>query len=148
MSKAERQKRYRDKKRNALSVTRVTVDDDRNAHKMLEHQDSAQINGDRNAHIECVPVGDGVMVQVGLDDYRTNPARYASRAHPELLNWGKWMNSQQLEQAGLKANRVSIPGDWDYVGVTGAAMVVIRTDETATGPAPVHEQGKVKARGG
>lgn len=69
-------------------------------------------------HDRIVPVAEGcAMVQVGLDHYRTCPDQYIPRREPDKLNWGPWMNSQQLEQAGLKANRVSIPGDWDYVGV-------------------------------
>lgn len=32
-------------------------------------------------------------------------------------NWGPWLDTDQLERAGLKANRVSIPGDWDHEGV-------------------------------
>ena len=63
-------------------------------------------------HIQ--PVGDGVCVTVGLDDYLSRPEAYAERAQPDLLNWGPWMSTAQLETAGLRANRVSIPGDWDY----------------------------------
>ena len=42
---------------------------------------------------------------------------YATRTNPDLLNYGKPMTPHQLEKAGLKANRVPIPGDWDYKGV-------------------------------
>lgn len=57
-------------------------------------------------------------VPASLDEYADSHGRkYAHRAHPDELNWGPWMNSEQLEQARLRANRVSIPGDWDYVGV-------------------------------
>ena len=52
-----------------------------------------------------------------IDDYREHPHDYVQRREPDQLNWGEWMDSHQLEQAGLKANRVSIPGDWDYDGV-------------------------------
>ena len=68
MSNADRQKRYRDMKRNALqadTVTRVTP--------------------------------------------KSNVTRYAERANPDT--------GHQLKQAGLKANRVPIPGDSDYKGV-------------------------------
>lgn len=55
-----------------------------------------------------------------LDDYLTdqleNTGRYAHRTNPDLLNWGKWMTKDELAKAGLKANRVTIPGDWDYEG--------------------------------
>ncbi len=94
MSNAERQKRYRDSKRNAPvtesvsfaphGVTRVTAEPERVA--SLE------------------------------DYYDASTGEYAKRAIPELLNWGPWMIMAALEQAGLKANRVPIPGDWDYEG--------------------------------
>ncbi len=72
---AQRQKDYRDKKRNAQGVT------------------------------------------ASLDHYHRNASFYIPRREPDKLNWGAWLNMAQLEQAGLKANRVPIPGDWDYVGV-------------------------------
>ena len=52
-----------------------------------------------------------------LDHYYANPDMYATRNSPELLNWGEPMSLMGLQQAGLKANRVTIPGDWDYSGV-------------------------------
>ncbi len=59
-----------------------------------------------------------VAVEVGtLEHYHSNPEMYATRTNPDRLNWGKSMTGDQLEQAGLKANRVPIPGDWDYEGV-------------------------------
>lgn len=42
---------------------------------------------------------------------------YWPRAHPERINWGEHMTMDQLKEAGLVANRVPIPGDWDYAGV-------------------------------
>ena len=34
---------------------------------------------------------------------------------PERLNWSaNEMNAEELEQAGFRANRKPIPGDWDY----------------------------------
>ncbi len=51
-----------------------------------------------------------------FEDYQAHPGDYVPRVQPELLNWGSWMNSGQLEQPGLKANRVPVPGDWDYQG--------------------------------
>ena len=51
----------------------------------------------------------------------TNPdkpyTRDVTRTNPELINTGPPMAAHQLKQAGLKANRVPIPGDWDYEGV-------------------------------
>jgi hypothetical protein len=51
-----------------------------------------------------------------LDDYRKNvPSRYARRHEAEKLNWsGNEMNEEELAQAGFRANRKPIPGDWDY----------------------------------
>ena len=53
------------------------------------------------------------------DDYLAADGRkYVARTNPDLLNWGDRMDFNELNQAGLKANRVAIPGDWDYVAVT------------------------------
>jgi len=51
-----------------------------------------------------------------LEDYNKNvPSKYARRFEPEKLNWSKnKMNDGELEQAGFRANREPIPGDWDY----------------------------------
>ncbi len=57
----------------------------------------------------------GIIPEGSREDYTARPYAYAIRAVPDKLNWGPWMNSQQLAEAGLKANRVGIPGDWDYV---------------------------------
>lgn len=65
---------------------------------------------------EQVGQGESVPV-VSYAHYMNNLSKYAIRREPELLNWGPWMNSQQLAMAGLKANRVAVPGDWDYKGV-------------------------------
>ncbi len=43
------------------------------------------------------------------------PKRYRRRFEPERLNWGKRLTNEQLEQAGLRANRKPIPGDYDFV---------------------------------
>ena len=45
------------------------------------------------------------------------PEHYATRTNPDTLNTGELMTAHQLKQAGLKANRVPIPGDHDYKGV-------------------------------
>ncbi len=52
-----------------------------------------------------------------LEGYYEYPEWFIPRSEPEKLNWGPWMNVGALAAAGLKANRVAIPGDWDYVGV-------------------------------
>lgn len=43
--------------------------------------------------------------------------RFVHRTEPDKLNWGPWMDMSELKQAGLKGNRVPIPGDHDYQGV-------------------------------
>lgn len=53
--------------------------------------------------------------RIGPDVY------YWPRPNTERLNWGEYMTAAELDQAGLKANRVTIPGDWDYVGVSERA---------------------------
>ena len=49
-----------------------------------------------------------------LMDYHANPTDYIPRLEPDKLNWGQWMTVSELERDGLKANRVTMPGDWDY----------------------------------
>ncbi len=119
MTNAERQKRYRDKKRNApalKSATRVTVEHERNAEMVMAGVTA--VTGE-----SCTELGptDHALLdrRGGLADYHANPDKYVPRLEPEKLNWGPWMNMVELEAAGLKANRVPIPGDWDYVGVAG-----------------------------
>lgn len=57
-----------------------------------------------------------------LEDYKKNvPSKYARRFEPEKLNWTKnKMNEAELKQAGFRANREPIPGDWDYEVVEDA----------------------------
>jgi len=50
-----------------------------------------------------------------LKDYQAHPEDYHRRLDPEKLNWGEPLSAPQLKQAGLRANRKPIPGDWDYV---------------------------------
>ena len=51
-----------------------------------------------------------------FEDYKKNvPVKYARRFKPEELNWSNYeMNEDELKQAGFRANRKPIPGDWDY----------------------------------
>ena len=44
-------------------------------------------------------------------------ASKATRTNPGQLNYGKPLSLHGLTKAGLKANRVPIPGDHDYSGV-------------------------------
>lgn len=51
-----------------------------------------------------------------LEDYHDPDGRkYIQRLEPDRLNWGRRMNMNELNIAGLKANRAAIPGDWDYI---------------------------------
>lgn len=54
-----------------------------------------------------------------LKDYNKRSTDYHRRLEPEKLNWGVKLNAPQLKQAGLRANRVPIPGDWDFVEESG-----------------------------
>ena len=49
------------------------------------------------------------------EDYQENTQDYAFRACAELLNWGAPMSADELKRNRYSANRVSLPGDWDYV---------------------------------
>ncbi len=44
------------------------------------------------------------------------PKLYRRRFEAEKLNWGEPLSEKELLQAGLRANREPIPGDWDYEG--------------------------------
>jgi hypothetical protein len=48
------------------------------------------------------------------DDYLERPSEYHRRLDPEKLNWGVPLSAPDLKQAGLRANRKPIPGDWDF----------------------------------
>lgn len=60
------------------------------------------------------------LVPGTLSHYELNPTMYAKRTIPQVLNWGPWMNTEELMAAGKVANRVPIPGDWDYEGTQEA----------------------------
>ena len=61
-------------------------------------------------------VRDPNKIVSSLDHYKQNPELYATRTDPDKLNWTGWMNPCQLKANHLTANRVAIPGDWDYNG--------------------------------
>ena len=51
-------------------------------------------------------------------DYEKNVGgRYVRRNDPGKLNWGEPMSANDLLQAGFRANREPIAGDWDYQAV-------------------------------
>lgn len=52
-----------------------------------------------------------------LEDYQANPKDYATRTDATKLNWGVPMSTHELQVTQYTANRVTIPGDWDYEGV-------------------------------
>ena len=66
--------------------------------------------------IEPAPSIDGNVLagKPTLAHYHARPDLYITRREPDKLNWGAWMDSNELSKAGLKANRVAIPGDWDF----------------------------------
>jgi hypothetical protein len=55
-----------------------------------------------------------VVLEGSLSHYQSNPDMYVTRLEPVRLNWDTWMDLGELNSNKLKANRVSIPGDWDY----------------------------------
>ncbi len=68
-------------------------------------------------------------------------AKYARRFEPEKLNWTKnVMSEDELEQAGFRANRVPIPGDWDY------EAPALETKKPATKPPTEWETIKATAK--
>lgn len=94
-SNADRQKEYR--QRNAQTVT------DRNVTRVTDSNVTPQ---------------DGKYLGTdGVTEYTVITQARNRRTNPDVLNWGQHMTSDQLHDAGLKANRVPIPGDWDYQGV-------------------------------
>jgi len=77
-----------------------------------------------------------------LEDYKKNvPSKYARRFEPEKLNWSKnKMNESELKQAGFRANREPIPGDWDYG--TGEAREFTKEQEYPLGSRRIGEGGQ------
>lgn len=83
---------------NTPSVTDVTV----------THTEPVTLTAD-----EATAMGNGSEFSIGGSDGK----HYAERANPDTLNTGEYMTANQLKAAGLKANRLPIPGDHDYKGV-------------------------------
>lgn len=57
---------------------------------------------------------DGEVSVPSLEHYYANPDMYATRNAPEKLNWGPHMDATELAGSKFTANRVNLPGDWDY----------------------------------
>ena len=56
-----------------------------------------------------------LIAPASFKDYEKNVGgRYVRRFEPEKLNWGEPMSDHDLLQAGFRANREPIDGDWDY----------------------------------
>ncbi len=85
-----------------------------------------------------------------ISDYWEHPNDYGSRRDPDSLNWGPWMDAIELAQAGLKGNRVTLPGDWDYVGVCKCidGVWVVKPDPPAPVEQPTHPLGARRVRNG
>ena len=65
-------------------------------------------------------VGDFYVGPASLADYNDPDGRkYATRTSPDSLNWGGPLSWNELQKRKLVANRVTIPGDWDYDGDFG-----------------------------
>ena len=116
---AERQKAYRDKQRNSQEAMA------RAAGVTVPFSDcGTECNAQRTESVTRVTVEQATSVtplehsstEAGQAHYLAHPDLYITRREPDKLNWGPWLDVAGLEQAGLKANRVAIPGDWDYEG--------------------------------
>ncbi len=70
-------------------------------------------------------------------DYEKNVGgRYVRRFEPEKLNWGEPMSDHDLLQAGFRANREPIDGDWDYQH----PMKAVIADSEATITLPITKE--------
>lgn len=58
-----------------------------------------------------------IVGRASYEHYLAYPELFAKRSFPDKLNWGVWMNYKDLKKVHLVANRVPLPGDFDYVGV-------------------------------
>ncbi len=85
---------------------------------------------------------------VTLEDYKKNvPSKYTRRFEPEKLNWSKnRMNENELKQAGFRANREPIPGDWDYKDVDKEIYEDILDAAKDSKPLTEYQQLKEKAK--
>ncbi len=72
-----------------------------------------------------------LIAPASFKDYEKNVGgRYVRRFKPEELNWGEPMSASELLQAGFRANREPIKGDWDYqhpmVAVVGDTEITLK----------------------
>jgi len=132
MTNAERQARYRAKKRNAnnldlgisvtgpaKNVTEATLNVTESAPNVTENPVSGEIPRQSKFPevVTVTPDNGSEPLPASLEDYEDVDGRaYAFRAGAGMLNWGKWMTSSELADSHYVANRVPILGDWDYNG--------------------------------
>ncbi len=86
---------------------------------------------DKGRVIECSPeeyqraILAGHLAAQQQAAYRARVSRQQAWAGSGF-QWGSYTTTDELADAGLRANRVSIPGDWDY-GKQGQRPVVVRS---------------------
>ena len=74
-----------------------------------------QIDATGHSHdIPTIPTTQPASLEDYLADQENQTGYYAIRTNADSLNWSTPMSAMELQQAGYKANRVSIVGDWDY----------------------------------
>ncbi len=79
-------------------------------------------------------------------DYEKNVGgRYVRRFKPEELNWGEPMSDGELLQAGFRANREPLKGDWDYQDIANRVNEAVGYDLLAQS-AKLNEWGVIRAR--
>ena len=86
----------------------------------FSRSDGGQYQIDATGHSHNIPdkiAAKPVSLADYLADQENQTGYYAERTGAEKLNWCEPMSRMELDQAGLKANRQSIPGDWDYTEV-------------------------------
>lgn len=120
MTNAERQKRYRDRRKNGQFAKSVTstpenvpnpgVNVTENPPEALETRANTI-----STPVPATPDSDSGTRIASIEDYYANRSDYAALACPELLNWGEPMSVSELSEARLSGNRIRLPGDWDYV---------------------------------
>jgi hypothetical protein len=123
LSSAERSKRYRDKKRDAqpaASVTDVTLKSvtcDAPPKQAFCVSPPYELSLDEQALTDRIqPTPRVITDHLESMDNIEQQLRRQRRSNPTSLNYGDYMTSDQLAANKLKANRVPIPGDSDYVG--------------------------------
>ncbi len=133
---AQRQKEYRDNKRNAPvteksqnvtapagKVTRSPENVTEPGPNVTDNPVSGEIPRKNGNSTPVTPTPDSGSESriASIEDYHAHREDYAERACAALLNWGPWMNASELKEARLSGNRVTLLGDWDYVPAATAS---------------------------